>query len=412
MSSRNPFRGESVPGACAAGVGEGATGPMLGRRGLLGTIAMGAVLAGCAGPTLNPFGDSQRDVSAPTGDTIGTGAVRVALLLPLSAANGAGPARSLRNAAELAAAEFAASELSISVRDDRGTTEGAVAAAREAMAEGAELLIGPLFAPSVQAAGNLAKAAGRPMIAFSSDSNAGSKGVYLLSFLPQSDVQRIVGYASQQGKKGYAALIPQTAYGNVAEAEFVQAVSQRGGRVVASAKYQSNTKASIEQAIAQIKASEGQFEALFIPEGGEGMPAVAAALATAGMQKTQLLGTGVWNDPRLYRLPAMQGAWFASPDGAGFNAFAARYRAKFGADPTRIATLGYDAVALAAALSKRHGSQRFTESVLTNPDGFAGQDGVFRFRPDGLNERALAILEIRGTQAVVRAPAPQSFAVN
>jgi ABC-type branched-subunit amino acid transport system substrate-binding protein len=115
----------------------------------------------------------------------------------------------------------------------------------------------------------------------------------------------------------------------------------------------------------------------------------------------------VWNEARVYGVPALQGGWFAAPDNRGFNAFAGRYRARYNADPTRLATLSYDAVSLAAALARTQGSQRFSESVLTNPSGFAGADGVFRFRPDGTNDRALAVQEIRSGTTVTVSPAPR-----
>ena len=73
------------------------------------------------------------------------------------------------------------------------------------------------------------------------------------------------------------------------------------------------------------------------------------------------------------KLPALQEAWFAAPENGGINSFAERYRAKFGSDPTRIATLSYDAVSLApAALARTQGSLRFSETVLTNHSGFIG----------------------------------------
>ncbi len=142
------------------------------------------------------------------------------------------------------------------------------------------------------------------------------------------------------------------------------------------------------------------------------MPSVSQTLTTAGVsaKKIQILGTGLWNDARVLKLPALQGAWFAAPDNGGFNAFAARYRAKFGADPTRISSLSYDAVSLAAALAHTQGSQRYSESVLTNRSGFNGADGVFRFRPDGSNERGLTVLQINNGAAAPISPAPRSFA--
>ena len=126
----------------------------------------------------------------------------------------------------------------------------------------------------------------------------------------------------------------------------------------------------------------------------------------------QILGTGLWNDARVLKLPALQGAWFAAPENAGFNAFAQRYRAKFNSDPARIATLGYDAVSLAIALARSQGSQRYSDSVLTNPSGFNGADGVFRFKADGTNERGLSVLEISGGTAKVISPAPRNFTGN
>jgi ABC-type branched-subunit amino acid transport system substrate-binding protein len=123
-----------------------------------------------------------------------------------------------------------------------------------------------------------------------------------------------------------------------------------------------------------------------------------------------LLGTGVWNDLRVLQTPALQGAWFAAPENAGFVAFAQRYKGKFNSDPTRLATLGYDAVSLVAALAKTRRTQRFSESALTSPSGFNGADGVFRFRSDGRNERGLAVMQIENGSATVVSPAPHSFA--
>ena len=90
----------------------------------------------------------------------------------------------------------------------------------------------------------------------------------------------------------------------------------------------------------------------------------------------------------------MQGGLYAAPDPSGFRAFAGRYRTKYGAEPVRTATLAYDAVALVAALARTQGPQRFSPDVLTSPSGFAGIDGLFRFRPDGTNERGLAVMRV------------------
>ena len=388
------------------------------RSSLLRSLAalVPLALAGCIGSgSLTPPGAvGTAAPEAASGETIGTGSVRVALILPLTGqGQGAVVAQSLRNAAELALTEFQDPDVTILVKDDRGTSEGAREAAGQAIAEGAELIVGPVFAGSVQAAGQAARQAGRPVIAFSTDASVATRGVYLLSFLAQAEVDRIVDYAAAQGRRSVAALIPETTYGNVVEAQFREAAARRGLRVAAIERYPAGQpQAAVQRLAGVIGGAAPQADTLFVPDTGEGLAAVSQALQTAGFspQRVKPIGTGVWNEPRVFALPAFQGGWFAAPDNRGFNAFAARYRARFNADPTRLATLSYDAVSLAAALARTQGSQRFTEGVLTNPSGFAGADGVFRFRPDGLNDRALAVQEIRNGGAVTVNPAPRAQA--
>jgi len=127
------------------------------------------------------------------------------------------------------------------------------------------------------------------------------------------------------------------------------------------------------------------------------------------INRVQLLGTGLWDDPRIFSTPSLDGGWYAAPESAGFRNFLSRYRSRFGQDPVRTATLAYDAVTLAAALVKTQGAQRFSEQVLTNSSGFAGIDGVFRFRPDGTNERGLAVMRVAPSGGQVVSPAPKTF---
>jgi ABC-type branched-subunit amino acid transport system substrate-binding protein len=350
---------------------------------------------------------------ATSGATLGNGPVRVALLLPLSAAGqGSVAAQSLRNAAELALGESQSRELTILVKDDRGTPEGAQAAASQALAEGAELIIGPLFAGSVGAAGGVARQTGKPVIAFSTDTSVATRGVYLLSFLVQAEVDRIVSFAAAQGRRSVAALIPDTTYGRVAEAQLQQAAAEQGLRVVAVERYPAGQpQAAVQRLGRAIGGAAPGADALFIPENGDGLPLVAQALQGVGFnpERVKPLGTGVWNEARVFGLPALQGAWFAAPDNRGFAGFAARYRARFNTDPIRLATLSYDAVTLAAALARIGGAQHFTPDALTNPAGFAGADGVFRFNPNGTNDRALAVQEIRNGAAATISGAPRTL---
>jgi branched-chain amino acid transport system substrate-binding protein len=387
------------------------------------TWALGAVsavsivaLAGCGpsgvrptaavSPTL-PIESTPLTAPGVTGDNFGGGGKRIALIVPLTQQDGpSAVGQSMRNAAELAVAEAGGGAVTVIVKDDQSSPEGARAAAQAAIAEGADVIIGPLYAGGVREAGRVARAAGKPMIAFSTDASTAGPGVYLLSFLVEGYVDRVLEFAASRGKRSVAALAPETDYGNIAIAQFQQSAAARGMRVQAIERY---GRGNVTAAAQKIGAVAGQIDALFIPEQADQTVSVAQALTAAGVDPTrvQILGTGLWNDTRVLRVPMLQGAWFAAPDNSGFNAYAAKYRSKFNSDPTRISTLAYDAMSLAAALTNLQGG--VTEQALTNASGFNGADGLFRFRGDGQNERGLSVLQIRSGTTTIVSPAPRSF---
>jgi len=378
---------------------------------LLSVGATAMALAACAGGQFAGNETSLQPTTQAAVEPVGEGQVRVALVLPISAQGNAGvAAQSMRNAAEMALAEFKSPNVQLLVKDDGGTPQGAQAAAQQAMSEGAEIIVGPLFAQSVSAVGQVARARNIPVIAFSTDASVAARGVYLLSFLPETDVRRIVEFAASRGKRSFAALLPDNAYGAVVEAAFQQEVARRGGRVVALEKYPIDPN-RMNEAVRRVAQAANQVDSIFIPDGADAVPQVVQALSVNGvnLKRVQLLGTGLWDDPRIFSTPALDGGWYAAPESAGFRNFSARYRSRYGQDPVRTATLAYDAVALVAALVKTQGLQRFSETVLTNPSGFAGIDGVFRFRSDGTNERGLAVLRVAPTGGQVISPAPRSF---
>lgn len=387
-----------------------------GRRHFCAALGLAAMagLTACAGNNSEFFSSTpppQMAEPAPAA-TLGEGQVRVALILPLSAQGNAGvAAQSMKNAAEMAIAEFKNPNIQLLVKDDGGTPQGAQAGAQQAINEGAEIIIGPLFAEAVRAVGATARPRGIPVIAFSTDVSVAARGIYLLSFLPETDVKRIVDYAVSRGKRSFAAMMPDSAYGAVVEATFQQEVPRRGGRVVVLEKYPPDPGKMAEPAH-RVAQAAAHADSIFIPDGADAVPQVVQALSAAGvnLKRVQLLGTGLWDDPRVFSTPALDGGWYAAPESAGFRNFSSRYRARFGSDPVRTATLAYDAVALVAALVKTQGAQRFSEQVLTNSSGFAGIDGVFRFRTDGTNERGLAVLRVTPGGGQPVSPAPKSFA--
>src|ERR1700742_2665456 len=386
------------------------------RRSVVGLILGAPLLGACSGvqqnlnslssatpePTPVPAGPQQQPLS------VGNGQVKVGLMLPLSAAGNAGiAAQSMKNAAEMAFAEFQNPNIQLLIKDDAGSPQGAQQGAQQAVDEGAEIILGPLFAVSVPPGAQGARARNIPIIAFSPDSSVAGHGVYLLSFLPESDVNRIIEYSASIGKRSFAALLPENAYGNVVEAAFQQAVPRRGGRVVAFEKYGADRSTAVRNVAQTLPTAD----ALFLADDGDSVVAVADALAAAGanLHNVQMLGTGLWDNPRVFANANLQGGLYAAPDPAGFRSFAARYRSKYGSAPAPTATLAYDSVALVAALARNQGT-RFSAEVLTNTSGFSGIDGLFRFRPDGTNERGLAVMRVASGGGVAVAGSPKSFA--
>ncbi len=387
------------------------------RRSLAGLLATaGTLLAGCSGNSQylssTPPPAAPQSAQAPPGASIGAGQVKAALILPLTAPGNAGVAgQAMRNAAEMAIAEFSNPDIQLLIKDDGGTAEAARLGAQQALDEGAEIILGPLFAQSVSFVGQVARQRNVPVIAFSTDANVASSGVYLLSFLPETDVERIVQYATATGKHSYAALIPDNPYGTVVEAAFKQAVARRSGDQLVALERYPHDKAAMTGPIRNVGQASTRADSLLIADGGDAVPDVVQAVIASGVniKRLQLLGTGLWDDPRIFATPALDGGLYAAPDGVGYRNFAARYRGRYQQDPVRTATLSYDAVALIAALVKTQGPQRFSSQVLTNPSGFSGIDGLFRFRADGSNDRGLAVLRVAAAGPQVVSPAPKSF---
>lgn len=343
-------------------------------------------------------------------------AVKVALLLPTTGAPAAqNVAKSLKQAAELALFEFNSPNVQLVPKDTAGTPEGAKAAAEEAVREGVELMVGPLFAKEVEAAAPVAQSAGIPMIAFSSDRSVAGRGVYLLSFLAGSDVPRIVTYAMSRGKIRFAALFPDNDYGRIVEQIFMSTVQQYRGQVVLTKTFPPDANGMLDpvKEIAALakKGEPPQIDALFIPAGSDTLPSLAPLLPYFELdtEAVKLLGVASWDFTGVGKEPALQGAWFSAPDPKGWRDFTRRYVDTYGEVPPRLASLSYDAVSLAISLSNNPPGKRFTEAELTRSSGFEGVDGLFRLRPDGTSERGFAVLEVQRYANQVIDGAPQSF---
>ena len=336
--------------------------------------------------------------------------VRVGVILPLNSGTQANRtlAGAMLKAAELALYDAKNPNIVLMTADEGTKPEDAAAAATRLLSQGAEVIIGPLFGPSVTAVAPIARDRGVPVLAFSTDKSVAGNGVYLLSFLPQSEVKRVVSYAVTQGHHAFAAMVPQSAYGDVIAGAFSDAVKAAGATSLEVEHFTPNTNAVLtpSQAIAKTPA-----DAVMIAQGGPILRAIAPDLSFSGLDKNRvkLLGTGLWDDPTIAREDTLTGGWFAAPEPDADNAFNGRYHDAFGSNPPQLASLAYDAVALVALLSGGEPYHRFTQSALMDPNGFSGVDGIFRFNADGTSERGLAVLEVQPDGFHVVSPSPKTF---
>jgi len=336
--------------------------------------------------------------------------VRVGVILPLNSSTPAtrNLAGAMLKAAELALYDAEIPNIVLMTADEGSKPADAAAAADKLLSQGAEIIVGPLFAASVSAVAPIARDKGVPVLAFSTDKSVAGKGVYLLSFLPQSEVKRVVSYAASQGHHNFAAMVPENDYGKVVADAFTEAVNAVKGTSVDIERFTpaTNQVMTPSQAIAKTNA-----DAVMVAEGGQILRAVAPSLGFAGLDKNsvKLLGTGLWDDPNVSKEDMLVGGWFAAPEPDADNAFDGRFHDTFGSNPPQLASLAYDAISLVALLSKGTPYHRFTQAALMDPNGFSGVDGIFRFNTDGTSERGLAVLEVAPDGFQVVSPAPRTF---
>ena len=372
------------------------------------------------------------------------GGARVGLLLPLSGRY-APEGETLLRAAQLALFDTADEDFTLLPRDTGGTASGAERAARALLADGVDLILGPLFAEGVKAVAAHAPARDITVVAFSTDRAAAREGVYLLGHTPRTQIRRVFAHAAAKGHRRIALLAPETRYGMAVADEAAVSASIAGLSLVrvrtyapdASdaadvvrelAEYDRRTQALKDERQALARQGDAAarrrldrlktldtlgelpFDALLLADGGSRLRQVAPLLPYYDIDpaKIRLLGTGLWEDPDTLGEPALAGGWFAGPDPAARQDFEGRYQRVFGAPPGAIATLAYDATALAAALARTGAS--FGPQAIGNRGGFLGADGLFRFDEDGIAERGLAVFEVAGGGGtVVVSPAPARF---
>lgn len=399
----------------------------------VGTIAAGflLLLGACAAPQATrpaePAQPPQEPVVLPDEEMLQSpsfydeGRTRVALLAPLSGDH-AGVGQALVNAAQMALFDVADDNFALTVKDTHGGG-GARAAMEQARSEGAQLILGPLFAQDVREVRGEASLAGIPLLAFSNDSSLAAAGIYVMGLTPRAEVERVVGHAVSQGHRRIGLLAPRTAYGEAVTVALRDSAQRFGGEVVEVVTYDPRAPDFSEPVREFARRggvsgrSAGIYDAVLVPAGGRELLSLAALLPYYDVdpQRTQYLGTRLWEDATIGAEPALSGGWFAAPSRGAWEHFSERYRELYDALPPRVASVAYDATALAAVLvqdAARDGGQArraFQPGALHNSDGFAGVDGLFRLRPDGSVERGLAVYQLRRGGFDELEPAPTSF---
>ncbi len=351
-------------------------------------------------------------------------AVKVGILLPLSGQHEK-LGKAMLDAAQIALFDVGHSSFELIPRDTLGTPEGASQAASAAINEGAQLILGPVFAENVRVVKPITQRANINMIGFSTDWTLAGGNTFIMGFLPFDQVERITQYASQQGIKRVGVLAPNTDYGRIVQSTFSTMAPRYGIATTQSASFSpqsTNLAPDVKEfsrydtRLASNALAQTPYDAILMPTGGQQASAIASLLSLNDLPpaKVRRIGTGMFDDAALATESNLEGAWFAAPSPNARRNFETRFTRTYGTRPPRISTLAYDATALAAVLARKGLTEQrrpaFDRGSITNPNGFSGIDGIFRFRQNGTAERGLAVLEYKRGQIVVIDEAPTTFA--
>jgi branched-chain amino acid transport system substrate-binding protein len=380
------------------------------------------MVAAPVGAPQSPSVGAKVPAPAKTGPSSGSaaGPVKVALLVPLSGAN-ADLGKAMLEAAQLALFNTDSERLTLVPRDTAGTADGAATAAKSAIADGAQLLLGPLLAAEVEAVKPIARDAKINVIAFSTATQLAGGNVFLMGFQPRQEVMREVAFAHEKGLSKFAVLAPNTQYGHLMADALRDAATAGGGSVV-KAEYidarAADPSSAVKRLLGGAAAAPGgsaappmspAFDALLLPVGGAQLKQIARQLKEAGLEPAQvrLLGSGLWDDPSIADESALDGGWFAASPPEPRQEFESRFQATYRHPAPRLASLAFDAAALAAVLGKS--GEPFSQEAILNSGGFTGVDGLFRFTQQGVVQRGLAVIEIEPQGKTVVSPAPRNF---
>jgi ABC-type branched-subunit amino acid transport system substrate-binding protein len=366
------------------------------------------LLALCAGV----LAACQVGVPGGSGPRVRAGApIQVALLLPYGSASAGDEivARSLENAARLAASEFEGVELEITVYNTAADASQAATVARQAIQQGARVIVGPLRSDAAAAVGVAVSNSNVAVLSFSNNTEIAGGNVFVLGHTYDNTAARIASYATRQGRNRIVILHAQNLAGEVARDAVQQAVASTGGTVAGVVSYEFSQQ-GVVQALPEVMSTIRSSDAnglVITAEASAALPLFAQLLPENGLdtEEVRVMGLTRWDVPsQTLELSGLQGGWFALPDPDANAAFNARYTAAYGDAPHVLAPIAYDAMRAIAETAAEAGAIGVTE--LTASSGFAGANGVFRLRADGTIERAMAIATVLENQVSIIDPAP------
>ncbi len=345
------------------------------------------------------------------------GSVQVALLIP----SGSGQSQdelfgqNLENAARLAMADLSGVDIDLKVYRTGGSPAKAAALAKQAVDEGAQVILGPFYSEEANAAGVAVANSGVNVLAFSNNAAIAGGNVFVLGQTFDNTARRLARYAVQSGKSKVLIVHDRNVAGEVGKAAIERGVSAAGGSVVGVTSYEFSQNGIVQAAsgIVSTARSSGATALFLTADTAGALPLLSQLLVDNGIDKatTQFIGLTRWDiPPATLALPGVQGGWFAMPDPGLQAQFRARYEGAYGSQPVPVASLAYDGIAAIGALANRaKGGAPLSKGDLTQSAGFAGVSGIFRLLPNGTNERGLAVATIRANQVVVIDGAPRSF---
>ena len=325
-------------------------------------------------------------------------------------------AKGLSQAAALSARALGDRQLVLRGYDTGGSPSQAQQAAQQAVADGAQLIIGPLFSSSAAAVAPVAQSAGIPVIAFTTDETVLRRGIYSVGYLPGAEVERMLSYAAKRGIRKIGLLSPDTPYGGIVYRTVQNTAAGYGVNVATVQPISPNFAQAAEtgKRFAEFYGANPDVQGVLIATNGKALQGIAAYLAYNDVlpSKVQYMGLGIWDDAETFREATLRGGWFPGLDPSLKAEFESRYSAAYGGKPPAVAALAYDGVAIAGALlgrAKSTGQPPFTIQNIESPTGFRGMSGLFRFLPNGQNQRLLSILKVGRRQFEMVDPAPATF---